>query len=71
MDDVHPLRRWRKSQSLNQDQAGDRLGVAGNTVARWERGEVVPQATQRAKISEVTGIPEAEILAAAASGAAA
>jgi len=27
---------------LSQAELGELLGVAGNTVARWERGELVP-----------------------------
>ncbi len=32
----------RKRLNLSQAEFGELLGVAGNTVARWERGELVP-----------------------------
>lgn len=64
MDERHPLRRWRETQDppLTQDEAGSRLDVPGNTLARWERREVLPQRRHREKIAEVAGIPEMEIL---------
>ena len=36
------IRQVRKRLSLSQAEFGELLGVAGNTVARWERGELVP-----------------------------
>ncbi len=36
------IRQVRKRLSLSQAEFGVLLGVAGNTVARWERGELVP-----------------------------
>ncbi len=34
------LKRFRKQLGLTQVQLGKRLGVTGNTVARWERDEM-------------------------------
>ena len=34
------LRRWRDQSGLTQKTAAESLGVAANTVARWERGEL-------------------------------
>lgn len=34
------LRRFRKQLGITQVQLGKRLGVTGNTIARWERDEV-------------------------------
>ncbi len=36
------IHRIRKRLGLSQAELGELLGVAGNTVARWERGELVP-----------------------------
>ncbi len=36
---IHQIR---KRLGLSQAELGELLGVAGNTVARWERGELVP-----------------------------
>ena len=35
------LRRRRSQLGLTQVQLADRLGVTSNTVARWERGELL------------------------------
>lgn len=35
--------RERKEMELTQVELADYLGVSGNTVARWERGEVNPE----------------------------
>ncbi len=40
--DPQKIRQIRKRLSLSQAKFGELLGVAGNTVARWERGELVP-----------------------------
>lgn len=65
-DDRHPLRRWRETREppLSQDEAGRALEVPGNTFARWERGESIPQKRHRLRIFEVCGISERELLAA-------
>ena len=36
------FRAWRLSRGLTQVQAGALIGRHGNTVARWERGEITP-----------------------------
>jgi len=36
------LRDFRKGVELTQAQLAELLGVAGNTLARWERGEMTP-----------------------------
>ena len=33
------LREWREGAELTQEQLAEWLGVAANTIARWERGE--------------------------------
>lgn len=66
MDDRHPLRRWRETHDppLTQDQAGYRLDVPGNTLARWERCETFPQERYRKRILDVAGVPEDELFSA-------
>ena len=39
------LRRWRKHRGFTQDSLGAVLGVAEKTVGKWERGEVLPSAS--------------------------
>ena len=40
--DPQKIRQIRRRLGLSQAKLGQLLGVAGNTVARWERGELVP-----------------------------
>jgi len=40
--DPQKILQIRKRLGLSQAGLGELLGVAGNTVARWERGELVP-----------------------------
>lgn len=49
------LRIWRKSRGLKRDEAGTILGVASETVGKWENG-VVPKDKYKAYISKVLGI---------------
>lgn len=49
------LRIWRKSKGLKREEAGIILGVAGETIGKWERG-AVPKDKYKAHISEVLGI---------------
>lgn len=60
---THCLVLFREAKDLTQEQLGERLGnVPGNTVARWERGECVPQKRFREKIEEITGTSEDRII---------
>lgn len=63
-DEDHPLRKWRDAQlpKLSQEALGDRLGVDGLTVSRWERRDTEPQKRQWEKIEEVTGLSRAQFL---------
>jgi transcriptional regulator with XRE-family HTH domain len=38
------IRKKRLALGLKQDELGDKLGVARNTVSRWELGDVEPPA---------------------------
>jgi transcriptional regulator with XRE-family HTH domain len=72
-DMTHCLVEYRNSCSpaLTQEELGERLGkklrkkrvVPGNTIARWERGECLPQKEYRAAISELIGVPIDRIVA--------
>lgn len=37
------IRAYRQKLGLSQTQLGQAFGIAGNTIARWERGELIPQ----------------------------
>lgn len=49
------LRIWRTAKGLKRDEAGIILGVAGETIGKWERG-AVPKDKRKSHISEVLGI---------------
>lgn len=49
------LRIWRTAKGLKRDEAGNILGVAGETIGKWERG-AVPKDERKSHISEVLGI---------------
>jgi transcriptional regulator with XRE-family HTH domain len=34
---------WRYRMNMSQADLGEILGVSGNTISRWERGEVIPE----------------------------
>lgn len=36
------IRRQRMALNLTQDELGEKFGVSGNTIARWEREELKP-----------------------------
>jgi transcriptional regulator with XRE-family HTH domain len=44
--EVSPLAMLRRIRgNVTQEELGEAIGVTGNTVARWERGEVQPRLT--------------------------
>lgn len=61
--DIHPLRRFRESQSppINQAALAELLGVERATISRWESGERQPGPEVWALIEEKTGIPRSEL----------
>lgn len=52
-----PLRRWRLSQGLTQQQLADRLGVARNTISRVELGYQQPRLRQLRALMARTHLP--------------
>lgn len=61
MEAVHPLKAYRASHQVTQDQLAKLLGVARTTVARWESGNRNIDDELLPKVSAVTGIPKAEL----------
>jgi len=55
----------RTALGLSQPEFARRLGVVAQTISRWERGEVLPQAEQRKKLTELHALTVAEIEASA------
>lgn len=56
------LRAVRQAKGWTQAEAGRRIGVAGNTVSRWELGLLEPTGIQRARVLEVYGLVDAPVL---------
>lgn len=63
MQDIHPLKTYRETQSPRLSQAGlaTKLGVARLTVLRWETGERKIDPSLLPKVTESTGIPAKEL----------
>lgn len=57
----HELAAARRRRGWSQEDAAERVNVATSTWARWERGEVCPQASQRADLAAVFGVPLEEV----------
>jgi transcriptional regulator with XRE-family HTH domain len=60
------LRRLRNERGLSQMQLGQRLFVNNSTIARWENGSRLPDATMIARLSKVLEVDIGTLLATAA-----
>lgn len=47
------IRMAREAKHLTQAEAAKRIGVATNSISRWETGETVPNALNLIKMGEV------------------
>ena len=56
------LREWRTKSGLSQFELSEKTGVHENTIRRWELGQREPRASEIAKLCEVLGVSEAELL---------
>ncbi|HLZ57820.1 MAG TPA: helix-turn-helix transcriptional regulator [Ktedonosporobacter sp.] len=61
MDERKSLAAARIQRHWTLEVAAERLGVGVNTLCRWEKGKVVPQAYHILKLEEVYGIPATEL----------
>lgn len=63
MQDIHPLKVYRETQTPRLSQAGlaSKLGVARLTVLRWETGERKINPSLIPTVTERTGIPAKEL----------
>lgn len=50
------LAEWRERRGLTQKQLGDRLGVAGLSVSRWERSTALLNTNVMAAVAEALNI---------------
>lgn len=53
---------FRKKRRIEQARLAEKLDVHVITVSRWERGISEPRASEIAKLCEVLGVSEAELL---------
>ena len=56
------IKKWRKQAGLTQEKLADLVNVHLNTLSRWESGQREPRASEIAKLCEVLGVSEAELL---------
>ena len=56
------LKDWRTKSGLSQFELSEKAGVHENTIRRWELGQREPRASEIAKLCEVLGVSEAELL---------
>ena len=52
----------RKSKNLSQEQLGNELNVARQTVSKWELGETTPEMDKLIKMSEIFGVSLDELI---------
>lgn len=57
------LKALRKEKELTQEQLGEKLGVTGKTVSRWETGTYMPPVQCLKLLSEFYGLTINELLA--------
>ena len=50
------IRKYRQARGLTQEALGERLGMAAQTVSKWEREESMPDAALLPKLAEILGV---------------
>ena len=56
------IKQLRKLRGLTQEELSERIGVHENTIRLWERGVREPRLSDMAKLCEVLGCTESELL---------
>lgn len=56
------IRELRRDHKWTQEDLAERLGVAANTVARWERGEVTPGRFAVRAMAQVFGVKVSDVV---------
>ncbi|MBP3793259.1 MAG: helix-turn-helix domain-containing protein [Ruminococcus sp.] len=54
--DFSRLKRYRTQNGLTQEELAEKLGVSRQAVAKWERGESVPDIGSCMKLAEIYGV---------------
>ena len=50
------LQDLRKKQNLSQEQLAEKIGVARQTISKWELGESAPDLEQSKKLSQIFNV---------------
>ena len=50
------IRKYRQARGLTQEALGEKLGMAAQTVSKWEREESMPDAAMLPKLAELLGV---------------
>jgi transcriptional regulator with XRE-family HTH domain len=61
MDTIYPIKAFRERLELSQQQLADLLGVARETISRWETGARKIDGDLLHRVVERTGIPATEL----------
>lgn len=56
------IQELRKEKKLTQEQLGDRLGISGKAVSKWERGLSAPDISILNSLSSILGVTTTELL---------
>lgn len=62
MDTGNRISELRKSNGLSQESLAERVGVARQTISKWELGETSPDLKQAKKLSEIFGVSLDELV---------
>ncbi len=54
---VNQLKLLRSQNGLTQEQVADRLGVSRQAVAKWEKGDTLPDIESCVRLSDLYGVP--------------
>ena len=55
------LQDLRKKQNLSQEQLVEKIGVARQTISKWELGESAPDLEQSKKLSQIFNVIDADV----------
>ena len=62
MKEMNQIRLFRSHMGLTQEALAEKLGVSRQTVAKWERGDTLPDVASCVRMADIFGMP-VELLA--------
>ena len=57
MNEMNQIRLFRTQRGLTQEALAELVGVSRQTVAKWERGETLPDVASCVRMADAFGIP--------------